>query len=100
MKIGKLYQIKEYFWLLYPSKDSILHSSIAIRRCSLRDTSDAAKYYSFHLNCNVSYLEPKSIFCLIERDRNCLKVLSNNGQLGWIFVPDDWCDNECFDIGL
>ena len=96
MKIGALYQTKELYWFLYPSKDIArrLHQLDRLRMFALviGVAQDFAAYWSKQLNCNVSYIEPNSIFCLLEQDGNFMKILSNNGELGWIILAD-WCKN-------
>jgi hypothetical protein len=84
MKIGKLYQVKKYYWLLYPSKDI----ADAFLFASLDTAAAAAAYYSKEYNCNVSYLNPNSIFCFLEQNEKFIKILSTNGELGWIYLSD------------
>ena len=105
--IGKLYQVKKYYWLLYPSKDIADHAALF----SVERTDDlgAAAYFSKHYNCNVSYIKPNDIFCLLaedvpyipensiftlleKKDRKFLKILSPNGEMGWIGYQEnkDW----------
>ena len=97
-----LYQIKKRFWLLYPSKD-IAHAAYA-RWC---DASAAEKgappvpsaaYCSRQLNCNITYISPNDIFCLLEEDGKFLKVLSTNGELGWmIYRKSEYWARDCFE---
>ena len=105
MNIGKLYQFKKYFWFLYPSKE------IAVAAYGDAAESDAAEgdaaegdatesdaalfayYWSKEFNCNVSYISPNSIFCLLEKDGKLIKVLSTNGELGWIYLADFFKDD-------
>ena len=87
MQIGKLYQVKKYYWLLYPTKD-------IAKMClsSLQATHDPAiienegAYWSKRLNCNVSYIKPNDIFCLLKEEGNYLKMLTSNGEIGWIYL--------------
>ena len=89
MEIGKLYQIKKYYWTFYPSERAALAPLVA--NCdSLTFGALPAKswtdYLSKQLNCNVSYLNPNSILCPLEvHGKNC-KVLSTEGQIGWIVL--------------
>ena len=85
-RIGKLYQIKQYFWMVYPSKDI---ANVAAARCAYATDTErlAAAYCSRQLNCNVTYIPKNGIFCLLEQDENYLKILSTNGELGWIIYP-------------
>jgi hypothetical protein len=95
MKIGKLYQANKYFWFLYPSKDSAAASdgpAHAARHASGADT--IAAIYSKRCNCNVSYVFPNSIFCCLEQDEEYIKILTINGEAGWIRASK-W---ELFDI--
>ena len=92
MNIGKLHQIKKYYWLLYPTKDVASDNTLAVTRparptavvCE-RTAADLSKEF----NCNVSYISENSIFCLLEQDGKYLKVLSTNGELGWMIYPEN-----------
>jgi hypothetical protein len=113
MNIGKLYQIKKYFWYLYPTNgaataaarevaDGVDPRHVGVARVAATapntvtaapddaDDDDAAywtDYWSNQLNCDVSYLSPSDIFCLLEKDGTFLKVLTTNGEIGWIIYP-------------
>ena len=85
MQVGKLYQVKKLFWLLFPSKEIV---ATAVATAADGDATDA-DYWSKYFNCNVTYISPKDIFCLIEKDGKYLKVLTTNGELGWIIYDED-----------
>ncbi len=87
MNVGKLYQVKKYFWLLYPSKDIAALVAAAFGGDGDTAAADAA-YYSKRFNCKVSYISPNSIFCFLEQDGKFCKILSTNGELGWIYLAD------------
>ena len=91
--VGNLYQIKKYFWYLYPSKDGADEALRSGRIPHSTDTEASASrsivYWSKELKCNVTYIAPNSIFCLIEQDGEYLKVLSTNGELGWMIYSED-----------
>ena len=128
MNVGKLYQVKKLYWLLFPSKDITPwadHIAATAARCALVDavcavggfcrcavggfcrcavvpavvpaaaattTADfaarTAAYWSKEYNCNVSYVFPNSIFCLLEKDGIYYKVITANGELGWFYLSD------------
>ena len=75
---GKLYQVKKYFWYLYPSKETAADAAAAV---------SATAYWSKEFNCNVTYISPNSIFCLLESNGKFLKVLTTNGEIGWMIYP-------------
>jgi hypothetical protein len=50
----------------------------------------ANAFWSKQFNCNVSYIFPKSIFCFLEQNEKFIKILSTNGELGWIHLSDWW----------
>ena len=97
MKIGKLYQVKKFYWFLYPSKEraaaaaadawwpgddhgiAALHGVVAAQ----------AAQWSEHFKCNVTFVSENSIFCLLEEDGNFLKILSTNGELGWMIYRNN-----------
>jgi hypothetical protein len=85
MNVGKLCQFKKFYWLLFPSKDI---ASVAPHIAAAVEQHHAA-YYSKRFNCNISYIFPKSIFCFLEQDGKFCKILSTNGELGWL-VLSDW----------
>ena len=92
MNVGNLYEIKKYFWLLYPSKDIAAAAARFTPTTLVPDLVAAqaltrAAYYSNRFKCNVSYIEP-SIFVLLDQDEKFIKVLSTNGELGWIYLAD------------
>ena len=99
MKIGKLYEFKYYFWLIYPSKDiaaaAFTANPFGVSAILVARTYAAsyAEYWSKEFNCNVSYIEPNSIFCLLEQDGKCCKILSTNGELGWIYLDNRYKDD-------
>ena len=77
-KTGKLYQIKKYYWMLFPTKETASSSAVA-----------STAYLSKQFNCNVTYISPNDIFCLLEQDGNFMKVLTINGEIGWMIYPKD-----------
>jgi hypothetical protein len=89
MKIGSLYEIKKWYWLLFPSKD--IAAATSPRTC---DTPSAeataggyADYWSREFNCNVLFIPQNSMFMLLEQDGKYCKILTTNGELGWISYP-------------
>ena len=100
MNIGKLYQVKQYFWYLYPAKDiatAAINDAAALddysAPCATAADENAAWLSNFH-NCNVTYISPKDIFCLLEEHGNFLEILSTNGKLGWIYYSEaqEWTE--------
>jgi hypothetical protein len=85
MKIGKLYQVKEYFWFLYPSKDIATAAAAVI----------AAAYWSKQYNCEVTYFSPDSYIVFLEEDTKFKKVLTSTGKLGWVWFDESY--NHCFE---
>ena len=87
MNIGKLYQVKKYYWLLYPSKEIAGDFAAATRHCAA--AADTAAFLSERYKCNVLYIPENSIFCFLEQDGKYLKVLTSTGEIGWIRYPQD-----------
>ena len=98
MNIGKLYKVNKFFWYLYPTKDIAIALTDARTNPGVPGSVDVATcvdavdtkvaYFSGRFNCNVSYIPENSIFCLLKQDGNILKVLSTNGEMGWIKYPE------------
>jgi len=101
MKIGKLYQIKKYYWLLYPSQEKAVEYA-QVRLLGAATTTngaiDEAAFWSKRLSCNVSYIKINSMFCLLEKNDISCKILLTDGHLGWIIHPEneDWT-NGCIE---
>jgi hypothetical protein len=98
MNIGKLYQAKNYYWLLSPSKEiavaSVFRDGEAYAAVALAGHhAAAAASYSKRFNCNVSYISPKSIFVFLEQDEKVIKILTTNGEVGWIYFTDFYKDD-------
>lgn len=79
-KIGSFYKVKEWYWLLFPSKEFI---SASTSGCAFEDLTVAAKVYGKMLKCTLPYLSPEDIFVLLEVDDVYMKVLTTNGEIGW-----------------
>jgi len=82
MKIGSLYQINKYYWFLYTSKYYISGPTFTN---NINSAEHSCNYW------NISYIGPKSIFMLLKQDEICCKVLTNNGEVGWISIE---CKNH------
>ena len=101
MIIGKLYQIKKYYWLVYPSKETAGHAADVRRAAAVGSVAVAvpeAAYWSKLLKCNVTYIPENNIFCFLEKDEKFIKVLSSNGEIGWmIYRKNENWTKGCFE---
>ena len=94
MKIGTLYRIKKYYWLLFSSKESA--SAIDEDRgicISVADAAWEAARYHKRYNENVSYISPDSYLVFLEEDRKVKKVLTSDGTIGWTWFQESWNNN-------
>ena len=83
MQLGKMYLVKEFFWLLFPTKE--LATGCPSRRCcGVRRAVQSAKWTSEYLSCNVFVVELNTCVVLLEQDKDHFKVLDSNGNIGWI----------------
>lgn len=105
-KIGKIYQVKERYWLLFSSKEVYrymegelcqAHPHPATGPHADLFAASMAAYFSGRYNCNVSYISPNDLVLLLELDGKFKKVLTSNGEMGWTWFTDDY--NECFEEG-
>jgi len=102
-KLGKMYQIKKHYWLLFPNKEAIATvasaygvTSVATSPVSaLASSSAAAASWSKKYNCNVSYFSPNDLVVLLEVDGEYKKLLSSSGEMGWTWFIEDF--NDCFE---
>ncbi len=90
MKIGKLYQFKEYGWYMYPSKE-IANIAGTTRVLWYTDLGDSRRRrLSSLFNCEVICVGPRSMFVLLGYEANYWNILTADGQFGWISFFD-WC---------
>ena len=98
MDLGKLYQIKKYFWLLYPTKEAaVAHAASVAAAAAVAAAASAgtaatlAVYWSEEFNCNVSYISPETVLFPVEVDGEYVKVISGEG-VGWMIYPtnEEW----------
>ena len=90
MQIGKMYLVKEYFWLLYPTKE-LVGVPGQLRACAGAVTAlKHSKWLSEHNKCNVFVVEENTCVVLLEvdEDERCYKLLDCNGNIGWISGSD------------
>ena len=100
MNIGSLYQVKKYFWVLFPTKEIVASADAGVlsisKLCRLgfnANNENAAHYtarYSRMYNCNVTWFSPESFVVCLEEDGNFKKVLTSEGLIGWTWVDDNW----------
>jgi len=93
MNVGKLYQVKKFCWMLFPSKEIAATATAAEATVAAFAAAFAAAYYSEKYNCYVSYISAKSIFMLLEKDGEFIKILSANGEVGWIYLAELYKDD-------
>lgn len=94
-KIGKLYEVKQYNWLVYPDKETMV--STTWRTTSpWRHGYGTAEYWSNRLNCRVSFIPEKSFFDVLSQEEEFAHILSPDA-LGWIYVPNQQWANDCFE---
>ena len=99
MEIGKLYQLKELYWLLYPSMKVARTASFDLGDAGIACSSgpEWSAFWSKRLKCNVTFISPNSFFMLLEqRDRYC-KILSAEGTVNWIIL-NEWCKSFIVEV--
>lgn len=96
-KIGNMYQVKKWYWLLFPNKTlpSPSHAGSFDAGISAALVDATAAFWSKQYNCNITYLSPNDILVLLETDGNLKKVLSTNGDIGWTWLSEGY--NDCFE---
>ena len=87
MKIGTLYKVKQYFWLLFPTKEVALPPPPP--RPGPITAADVARYSKYY-NCEVNYFSPDSIIVFLEEDGEFKKVLTSEGKIGWTWFIESY----------
>ena len=103
MKIGSLYTVKKYFWLLFPTRETVPTAALAVSldasptsgRIIAPTAALAADFWSKHFNCEITYFSPDSIIIFLEEDGIYKKVLTADGRIGWTCFDGSY--NECFE---
>ena len=93
MNIGSLYQVKERFWVLFPTKEAVARTDARHGGCGTNNDKNADWYaaeYSRAYNCNVNWFSPDTFVVFLEEDGKFKKVLTSKGLIGWIQVDETW----------
>jgi len=93
-KPGKLYRIhEEFYWLVFPTLEMALMAEGPEHTGG--HALNQASFYGQRLKCHVQILEPEDIFCCLEQHGATIKLLSANGEVGWIYFPPEnaWKDS-------
>ena len=94
IQIGKMYCVKKFFWLLYPTRTELEYDVgvlASVRSVAPREREDAyedAKWYSELYSCNFDVVEENTCFVLLEQDKDYFKLLNSNGNIGWIYCRE------------
>ena len=100
MNIGSLYQVKKYFWLLFPTKEiisTVVEDARDVMSVHALGAADYAAWYSRKYNCNVSWFPPESFVVCLEEDGDYKKVLTSEGLIGWTRFGEHKSYNESFE---
>lgn len=89
MEVGDLYTAKCLYWVLYSSEDEIDITLSAVT------AHDSARYWS--KKCKASYIPPNSLFVFLEQKQKHCKVLTAEGNVGWIYLAD-WCRDDIEEV--
>ena len=89
METGNLYRTKCLYWMLYSSED---HIDITL---SAVTAHDSARYWS--MKCKAYYIPPNSLFVFLEQKQKHCKVLTAEGNVGWIHLAD-WCRDDIEEV--
>ena len=94
---GKLYKIKQYFWLLYPTKEIALSSNVGEGWVGNKTGIPiAANHWSKEFGCHVTFVSEGKLIQVIENDGECVRVIGTEG-IGWICVQHTNWTKDCFE---
>jgi hypothetical protein len=100
MNIGSLYQVKKYFWLLFPTKafiSTVIEDARDAVSVHALGAADYAAWYSRKYSCNVTWFPPDSFVVCLEEDGDYKKFLTSEGLIGWIRFGEHESYNESFE---
>jgi hypothetical protein len=88
MRIGKLYKINEYYWVIYPS--IVLATNINMATIHINHIQAQVMWWSEQFKSEFSHIGPESMFVLLEQvgteDASSCKILTEWGKVGWICI--------------
>lgn len=95
-RVGKLYEIKQNYWMIYPSKEAV-NDCASVVSFSKRERSARASVDSLKKAVvkameydNVSFLPPGSTFVVLRISDGDDFVQIAGSSLGWIYLPHEW----------
>lgn len=88
MEVGKLYKTKQFYWMLYRSEDDA-----DISRCAVEGANAALAQFWSARRQNLPCIPPNSLFVVLEQKWKRCKVLSVEGNVGWIYLADWYRDD-------
>ena len=91
MNIGSLYNVKEWHWLLFPTRKTARRPPAP----SADFTLAVAAYFSKEFRCEVTYFSHDSVVLFLEEDGEYKKVLTSDGRIGWTWFEERF--NDCFE---
>ena len=96
LELGQVYRIKQYFWLLFPSKECAAAATAgsygaAVSPRAATRAANWSNYWSKELGCVVSWIPEGEVITVLSADFKQTSVLDSNGRVGWIN-----CDFECW----
>lgn len=98
-KAGRLYEVKQFCWMLYPTKEAAEDAQRVFRATGYSPRlhiSTVIKYWSKKLNCKVSYIPEKTLFHVVSQKKARVHIISPEG-CGWLCIPpEDWT-SDCFE---
>ena len=82
MNVGSLYKVKQYFWLLLPTKEIAKTRSLT---CRLWINPTSLDWFGRH---EITYFSPDSIVVLLEEDGEFKRFLTPDGKIGWTWLDE------------
>jgi len=95
MKIGSLYTVKKFYWLIFPTKE-IAAVILLPDEYAAATSPDLVDFWSVNLkHYEVTWFEPNEYIIFLEEDGKYKKVLISDGRIGWTWF--DAAYNNCFE---
>ena len=85
IQLGKMYLVKEGFWLLFPTVEPARNAAVSVFGWT---PSPGERN---HWGCETPIVEENTYFVLLDENEHCYKLLDCNGNVGWIYCWDFSC---------
>jgi hypothetical protein len=93
-KVGSLYQVKKYYWMLFPNKETTVDVyNNGGTSLSPSPPTNWSGIYTHRDDYNVTFLSMGEVVVFLEKSGKYKKVLTSNGEIAWTWIQSEFYDS-------